>query len=76
VLLASDAVHYYEESEKAMPFVSVADLVGMYAGFDTVGALAAGGQVISGHDPATLDRFGRDGGPLGDATAVIGRARA
>lgn len=75
VLLASDAVHYYEESEKAMPFVSVANLVDMYAGFDTVEALAAGGQVVSGHDPGTLDRFGRDGGPLGDATAVIGRAR-
>lgn len=77
VLLASDAVHYYEESEKAMPFVSVANLVDMYAGFDTIEAMAAGGatRVVSGHDPATLDRFGRDGGPLGDATAVIGRAR-
>jgi glyoxylase-like metal-dependent hydrolase (beta-lactamase superfamily II) len=77
VLLASDALHYYEEGEKAMPFVSVADLVAMYAGFETIDAMAAGGgaSVVSGHDPATLDRFGRDGGPLGDATAVIGRAR-
>ncbi|WP_307795591.1 N-acyl homoserine lactonase family protein [Actinacidiphila acididurans] len=78
VLLASDALHYYEESEKAMPFVSVADLVEMYDGFDTIDAMSASGavaHVVSGHDPVTLDRFGRDGGPLGDATAVIGGTR-
>lgn len=59
-----------------MPFVSVADLVGMYAGFDLIEAMAADGsaRVVSGHDPSTLDRFGR-GGPLGDATAVIGGGR-
>ena len=36
VLLASDAVHYYEECDKDMPFMSVANLVDMYAGFDTI----------------------------------------
>jgi glyoxylase-like metal-dependent hydrolase (beta-lactamase superfamily II) len=77
VLLASDALHYYEESEKSMPFVSVANLVDMYAGFDTIDAMTARGdvaRVVSGHDPATLDLFGR-GGPLGDASAVIGGVR-
>ena len=81
VLLASDALHYYEEGEKAMPFVSVANLVDMYAGFDLIEAAASGSDaahVVSGHDPATLDRFshfGRGGGPLGDATVVIGGVR-
>jgi glyoxylase-like metal-dependent hydrolase (beta-lactamase superfamily II) len=77
VLLASDAVHYYEEYDKNMPFVSVANLVDMYAGFDTIRALAADGSaahLVSGHDPGTLDRFPRyDGAPDGLDVAVIGR---
>lgn len=60
VLLASDAVHYYEEFERAMPFVSAANLVEMYAAFDTIRAMVDGGlvdHVVTGHDPATLGRF-------------------
>lgn len=60
VLLASDAVHYIEELERDMPFMSVADLVGMYEGFDTVARLLAEGKVahvVPGHDPDTLARF-------------------
>ncbi len=78
VLLASDALHYYEEGEKGMPFVSVANLVDMYAGFDTIDSLAAGAAdgrpvaVVSGHDPDTLRRLGGPAGPLGDHAAVIG----
>lgn len=61
VLLASDAVHYYEECERDMPFVSVANLVDMYAGFDTIRAMVSDGsaaRVVSGHDPATLGLLG------------------
>ncbi|AXH34826.1 N-acyl homoserine lactonase family protein [Humibacter sp. BT305] len=60
VLLASDAVHYYEEYERDMPFSSVAELVQMYEGFDRIRAMLDSGEVdhlVSGHDPATLDRF-------------------
>lgn len=60
VLLASDAVHYYEELDRDMPFSSVADLVEMYEGFDRIHAMLASGDVqhvISGHDPATLERL-------------------
>ncbi|MEO6511213.1 MAG: N-acyl homoserine lactonase family protein [Nocardioides sp.] len=59
VLLASDAVHYYEELERAMPFTSVADIVGMYDAFDTVRALVDDGEVqhvVAGHDPDTIAR--------------------
>ena len=78
VLLASDAVHYYEELDREMPFVSVANLVDVYAGFGTVKAMAADGRVahvVSGHDPATLGRFSRADGPSGAAVAVIGKLR-
>jgi glyoxylase-like metal-dependent hydrolase (beta-lactamase superfamily II) len=71
VLLASDAVHYYEELERSMPFTSVADVVGMYDAFDTVRALVDAREVqhvVSGHDPDTLGRVAtsiEDGGLVG-----------
>ena len=77
VLLASDALHYYEEGEKGMPFVSVANLVDMYAGFDTIDEMVSADartSLVSGHDPSTLERFGNTGGVLGGAMTVIGAA--
>lgn len=61
VVLASDAVHYYEELDRDWPFCTVADLAGMYAGFDRIRELAAddGTRVIAGHDPQVLTRFPR-----------------
>lgn len=76
VLLASDAVHYLEEYEDALPFMSVANLVDMYAGFDRIRELVDSGEVrhlVPGHDPGTLDRFERFGAPLDGLAAVIGR---
>ncbi|GAA3216366.1 N-acyl homoserine lactonase family protein [Microbacterium terregens] len=76
VLLASDAVHYYEELERDMPFTSVANLVEMYEGFDTVGKLVGEGRVqhvVPGHDPDTLTRFTPlRGVGLDDLVATIG----
>lgn len=60
VLLGSDAVHYYEEYEKDMPFAFVADLPAMYTGFDLIRGLLESGEaayLVSGHDPGTLARF-------------------
>jgi glyoxylase-like metal-dependent hydrolase (beta-lactamase superfamily II) len=76
VLLASDAVHYLEEYEADLPFMSVANLVDMYAGFDRIRSLVADGTVrhlVPGHDPGTLDRFAPYGEPLAGDAAVIGR---
>ncbi len=78
VLLASDAVHYYEELERDMPFSSVADLVEMYAAFDTVRSLLDAGDaryLVTGHDPGTLDRFCATEGPLSGLVATIGTRR-
>ena len=71
--LASDSVHYYEELERGLPFMSVADLVEMYEGFDLINGLLSSGQlqaVITGHDPATLDRFA----PLEEVVSLQGNA--
>lgn len=77
VLLASDAVHYYEELDRGMPFVSVANLVEMYDAFDDVAAQVSQGrvsEVLTGHDPSTLGRFGGVPGPIPGLSATIGPA--
>lgn len=78
VLLASDAIHYYEEYEAHMPFVSVANLVDMYRSFDRIAAMIDAGVVthlVSGHDPDTLTRFTPVDGPLQGNAATIGAYR-
>jgi glyoxylase-like metal-dependent hydrolase (beta-lactamase superfamily II) len=59
VVLASDAVHFYEELELDRPFAVIADLERMYAAYDMLRELAAssGAVVIPGHDPEVLTRF-------------------
>jgi glyoxylase-like metal-dependent hydrolase (beta-lactamase superfamily II) len=61
VVLASDAVHYQEELKHRRPFYIFTDLVAMFAAYDTLHALADQPRtwVVSGHDPAEMDRFVR-----------------
>ena len=67
VVLASDAVHYYEELERDRPFITVVNLADMYAAFDQIREMEqdAGTRVIAGHDPVVTERFpalpGQDG---------------
>jgi len=69
VILASDAVHYYEELERDRPFSIVASLADMYAAFDQIRELASGpgASVVAGHDPLVAERFGHPA----DAPGVI-----
>jgi len=79
VLLASDAIHYYEEYERDMLFMSVANLIDMYEGFDRIRDLVESGDVthlVSGHDPDTLNRFTPASGPFAHLAATIGAAPA
>ena len=59
VLLASDAVHLYEELEHGRPFAIFVDLVGVYEGYALVRQVAEehGALVVPGHDPLTAERF-------------------
>lgn len=77
VLLASDAVHYYEELMDDMPFSAVADLVEMYDAFAWMRHMLASGEishVVAGHDPTTLSRFAPVSGELRGDAATIGAA--
>lgn len=75
VLLASDAVHYYEEYERDIVFTSVSDLVEMYDSFALIREWESSGAValvVSGHDPSTLERFTPATGALAGLAATIG----
>ncbi|MGH9918574.1 MAG: N-acyl homoserine lactonase family protein [Nitrososphaerales archaeon] len=78
VLLASDAIHYYEEYEADMLFSSVSDLVEMYEGFDAIHEMERAGGIqhlVSGHDPDTLRRFTPLEGELSEFVSSIGGTR-
>ncbi|MYU21995.1 N-acyl homoserine lactonase family protein [Streptomyces sp. SID8352] len=75
VLLTSDVVHFTEELERRMPFISVTDLPGMYRGFGLVSELMSSGavrRIVTGHDPCELDHLLRLTGPIGEHAGVIG----
>jgi hypothetical protein len=78
-MLASDAVHYYEEYERDMLFTSVSDLVQMYECFDYIREQVSSGEVqhlVAGHDPATLSRFRPALGTYSHLAATIGHLDA
>lgn len=75
VLLASDAIHFYEEYEHDRPFTYVADLVAMYDAFDRIRAMLeaeATAHLVTGHDASTLERFRPVEGELAGLAATIG----
>ena len=59
VVLASDAVHYYEEWALERPFAVMADLAQMYQAYDLLKELGAapGAVVVPGHDADVVNRF-------------------
>ena len=59
VVLAADALHFYDELTADRPFFVVADLEAMYAGFDTLRELTArpGRALVAGHDADVPRRF-------------------
>lgn len=59
VVLASDAVHYYEELELERPFEIYYDLGAMIEGYRSLRRLAEqpGAALVAGHDPEVMNRF-------------------
>ena len=62
-VLASDALHFYEEVERDRPFAILADLPAMYRAYDTLAQLAAqpNTRLVAGHDPLVRARFAEYG---------------
>ena len=59
IVLASDAMHYYEEMELDRPFNLFNDLENMYRAYDILRELDArpGTTVVAGHDPRVRTMF-------------------
>ncbi|MFN3746502.1 MAG: N-acyl homoserine lactonase family protein [Hyphomicrobiaceae bacterium] len=58
VMLASDAVHFYENIEKRKPFFITIDVEGTLRTYDRLSQMAGGlKNVIPGHDPLILKRY-------------------
>ena len=55
VVLASDAVHFYEELEQRRPFWVFTDLAAMRASYEVLAA--TDGVLVPGHDPLVMQRF-------------------
>ncbi len=72
VVLASDALHFYEEVEQDRPFAVLADLPAMYRAYDTLAQLAAqpGTHLVAGHDPDVRARFARCARPRAAAATA------
>lgn len=74
VLLASDAVHFFEELERDMPFIAVSSLPEMYDIFRQLREEARTTDVIivPGHDPDVLLRFAHYEDALNGNAVTIG----
>jgi glyoxylase-like metal-dependent hydrolase (beta-lactamase superfamily II) len=70
-VLASDALHFYEEVERDRPFAILADLPAMYRAYDTLAQLATqpDTRLVAGHDPLVRTRFAGYGAAGGAGVA-------
>ncbi|TWH10291.1 glyoxylase-like metal-dependent hydrolase (beta-lactamase superfamily II) [Rhodococcus rhodochrous J45] len=59
IILASDALHFYEEMRLDRPFQIFLDLVAMYESFDFLRELDArpSTTIVAGHDPEVMSMF-------------------
>lgn len=58
VVLASDALHYYEEYERGIPFAVAFNISDMIAAHDTIRALAdSDDHILPAHDPRLLQLY-------------------
>ena len=63
VVLASDALHYYEEYERGVPFAVVFNASDMIAAHDRIRALAdSDAHVLPAHDPRIAQIYPAEGG--------------
>jgi glyoxylase-like metal-dependent hydrolase (beta-lactamase superfamily II) len=73
VVLASDAMHYYEETEFDRPFILFTNMGDLYRGYDILREITArpGTTVVAGHDPRVRQMFREAVPDVVDLTAAI-----
>jgi glyoxylase-like metal-dependent hydrolase (beta-lactamase superfamily II) len=77
-VLASDALHFYDEVERDRPFAILADLPAMYRAYDTLAQLATqpNTRLVAGHDPLVRTRFATRAGAGETELTDLARPRA
>jgi glyoxylase-like metal-dependent hydrolase (beta-lactamase superfamily II) len=74
VVLASDAVHYFDNFAERNPFPAILDLGRMLDGYDRLAALADGpDHLVPGHDPEVFARYAAGDAPLSDGAVPLHR---
>lgn len=71
VVLASDAIHFFENLQTDRPGTIVHCMPAVYCAFDRARELAAGGPIVPGRDPEVLARFSRPEAGLPDHVVRI-----
>lgn len=73
LVLASDALHYYEEMEKDRPYAFFHDIEGMYRTYEVLRDLDTQPDVtvVAGHDPLVMTRFTAVADDIVDLTAPV-----
>lgn len=73
VVLASDAIHFYEEMEADRPFFVFTDLPDLYRGYARLRELAARPDttIVAGHDPRVMTMFTALDGDCADMAVRI-----
>jgi len=71
-VIASDALHYYDEMRLDRPFTHVADLPAMYQGYELLSGLAVNERLlVAGHDPEVMRRYPAADGELAELAVRI-----
>ncbi|MFY0615813.1 MAG: N-acyl homoserine lactonase family protein [Hyphomicrobiaceae bacterium] len=72
VVLASDALHYYEEFERGIPFAVASNIADMIASHGRIRELAdSDDHVVPGHDPRIMDIYPKaEADPAGNIVRV------
>lgn len=72
VVLCSDAVHFYEETQRLMPHHGVFDIEAMFTTYERTNELEASGhRIVPGHDPAVMHRHPPAPGAEGLAVKIL-----
>lgn len=73
LVLASDALHYYEEMDRDRPYAFFHDIEGMYRTYEVLRELDAQPDVtvVAGHDPLVMTRFTTVADDIVDLTAPV-----
>jgi glyoxylase-like metal-dependent hydrolase (beta-lactamase superfamily II) len=72
VILASDALHYYENLQRRNPFPGIVNVPQMMDGYERIMQLATDiDHIVPGHDPLVMERYAKGSEHLPDGIVAL-----